>query len=332
MLVPEHARQCVVFIGTKEADKRFQPRATGFFVSYLVEGGAFLYLVTAEHVISGLSTRGHDIWVRVNFRNGEGGEFRVPFENWRFHPDETKRTDVAVASVGDQARNDETGEIVKIDLRHISANGDKSIFAIQKTIDEHAIGPGEEIAIIGLFRNHFGAERNIPIVRTGNIAMMKGEPVFTSYAGWIDAYLIEARSIGGLSGSPVFVNMPPYRIVNNQTRSTHGTSQLYLLGLVHGHFDVASLKDDAVLEDDGVVGGINTGIGIVIPAEKILETIDHPDWRVHREKALAKKKKESAAIPDLSAEGESKPSAKEGNPAHKEAFKSLLGAAAKKRK
>jgi hypothetical protein len=50
---------------------------------------------------------------------------------------------------------------------------------------------------VGLFSEHQGAERNIPIVRVGNIAAMPEEPVLTTSWGAIDAYLIEARSIGG---------------------------------------------------------------------------------------------------------------------------------------
>ena len=54
-----------------------------------------------------------------------------------------------------------------------------------------------------------GRDRNFPIVRTGHIAMMPDEKIpkvkIGDWEGNADAYLIESRSIGGWSGSPVFV-------------------------------------------------------------------------------------------------------------------------------
>ena len=57
---------------------------------------------------------------------------------------------------------------------------------------------------VGLFTKYFGRSNLIPIVRTGNIAMMPKEKVPLGSFGLTDAYLIEGRSIGGLSGSPIF--------------------------------------------------------------------------------------------------------------------------------
>jgi hypothetical protein len=47
---------------------------------------------------------------------------------------------------------------------------------------------------------------------------------------------------------------------------------------MHGHFDIKNLNEDVVIDTLGdATRGINTGIGVVIPVEKILETIDHPE-------------------------------------------------------
>jgi hypothetical protein len=93
----------------------------------------------------------------------------------------------------------------------------------------------------------------------------------------MDAYLIEARSIGGLSGSPVFLNLGVVRYIGNGIKhSTGGPIQL-LLGLVHGHFDVHSSLTDDVLSDASQplsAQRVNTGIAIVVPIEKVVETID----------------------------------------------------------
>jgi hypothetical protein len=44
----------------------------------------------------------------------------------------------------------------------------------------------------------------MPIGRHGSLAMMPSEPIQTDL-GFADVYLIKARSMGGISGSPVFV-------------------------------------------------------------------------------------------------------------------------------
>jgi hypothetical protein len=57
----------------------------------------------------------------------------------------------------------------------------------------------------------------------------------------VDAHLIEAKSIGGLSGSPVFINMTPFEMTASKGRPSK-IFHLYLLGLMHGHFDIENLR------------------------------------------------------------------------------------------
>jgi hypothetical protein len=291
MLVDDGVRKCVLFIGTK-IDGRFRPRATGFLVSIAEDGFRFSYLVTAEHVISGLQTKGHEISIRVNQKGGPVGVGPAPASGWCFHPEnERAPTDVAVCavSIGDDA-----------DVLTLALNGESAVVATEEVMRDENIGVGDEVAIIGMFRSHYGHERNIPVVRIANIAAMPEEPVLTDYCGYTDAYLIEARSIGGLSGSPVFVNMPPFR-VRGGTWEARGGKPMFLLGLIHGHFDVKNLKEDSVVDDDdtaAAAGGINTGVGIVIPVLKIVETINHPDLVADRRSKREAARNASRAVPD----------------------------------
>ncbi len=106
--------------------------------------------------------------------------------------------------------------------------------------------------------------------------MLDGDPVKTNNGSYVDAYLIEARSIGGLSGSPAFVHLPAIRTLDGKTDISLQKSsyQVYLLGLMHGHFDVEDLNLDVVLDDPkDASSGIHSGIGVVIPVEKIIETV-----------------------------------------------------------
>jgi hypothetical protein len=201
------------------------------------------------------------------------------------------------------------------------------------------MGVGDQVAVVGLFRNHFGKERDLSITRMGNIAMMREEPVFTDYCGYIDAYLIEAHSISGLSGSPVwFLNYPlrPAELPDKPNHMTlmqleHGKAIYYLMGLIHGHFDIKNLNEDTVVDDERETSdGINTGIGVVVPVEKVIETIrDHPDLKKHRQEIIDKAKKDGGAatadfLNDEEASGEE-------NPRHLEDFRRLVDVAARKR-
>ena len=53
---------------------------------------------------------------------------------------------------------------------------------------------------------------------------------------------------------------------------------------MHGHFDVENLTEDVVTEDADGTRGIHTGIGVVIPVEKIIETLNQPELIEKRRK------------------------------------------------
>jgi hypothetical protein len=103
---------------------------------------------------------------------------------------------------------------------------------------------------------------------------------------------------------------------------------MFLLGLVHGHFDAEGLGDDAVSEDARRGSGINAGIAVVVPVEKILETINEPEWADERKRAIMAHRKSGGAIADVAV---SETDGEDGNPRHREDFTSLLNAAAKKK-
>jgi hypothetical protein len=226
-------------------------------------------------VVHRLMSSGHKVFVRANLKSGAGGLIPASLSEFRFHPNNAiEATDVAVCLMSREvvAEDDESKKDT-IDCRWVPLNGDRTLVASDQEIKDLGIGIGDEVVVVGLFRSHYGLERNVPIVRIGNIASMREEPVFTKYAGDIEAYLVEARSIGGLSGSPVFVarsasNVPGF---------------VLLLGMMHGHFDVRSLNEDVVTDDDASDSGIHTGIGVVIPVHKIIETVEHPDLNAMRQ-------------------------------------------------
>ena len=322
--VEDIIRQCVLFLGNKdEKTGRFRPRATAFVVSLNEGDVGHRYLVTAEHNVSGFQQKGWDMYLRSNIKGGGIREDKIDDWHWTFHPDPGS-TDVAVTPIG--FLPDE--EFKQVVLR--SDPPDRGILGTTDYMNKNRIGLGDEVFIIGLFRSHFGQQRNIPIVRVGNLAMMKGEPVYTEYCGYTEAHLIEARSIHGLSGSPVFIHTPvPHRL---------NVTEFRLIGLMHGHFDVKNLNEDIVIDSDhGDTGGINTGIGVVIPVEKIMETIDQPELvEMRRKSAIEHRKKYGASSDCAGDDGPAQPAesvappATGPNPKHREDFTRLVNAAARK--
>jgi hypothetical protein len=223
-----------------------------------VPNRGFIYLVTAKHVA--VKTKNVDFYIRANTKDGESIIFKGDSGfTWFFHPNETWPSDVAVFHL---AAAQEVFQ--RLDWNTIGVDR----LLTEQMRHENELAEGDEVCIVGLFSHHTGKTKNLPIVRMGHLAMVSDEPVHTTLFGDMHAYLIEARSIRGLSGSPVFVFKP----------TGVGQWSTYLLGLVHGHWDVSPKEIiEATTDDAAESGSVNVGVAIVVPAEKILETINQPE-------------------------------------------------------
>ncbi|MCH7523058.1 MAG: hypothetical protein IH920_04720, partial [Chloroflexi bacterium] len=151
-------------------------------------------------------------------------------------------------------------------------------------IGEFDIGIGDELLVTGLLVSHPGTEKNIPIVRSGIIAAMAGDELRdyakNKYGPPYKAHLVELRSTGGLSGSPVFVVIGPARPVIMASSTTWdaagGVGQVSwrLLGLIRGHWFTKAGKDtsaNALYDSDEE--GVNRGIAKVVPSQYIRELL-----------------------------------------------------------
>jgi hypothetical protein len=292
MRVPDELRKCILFVGIKDKDGNFLPRASAFFARIMEHQHEWTFVITAQHVISGLLLAGHEIWIRNNKKGGGTTESKIPSDKWIYGVTSPEGLDTDVAACPVQITPDE-------DVMGVGLNGPQSIIISDADVTNHSIGIGDEVHIAGLFRSHFGRQNNVPIIRIGNIAMMEGEPVWTRYCGYVEAHLIEAMSIGGLSGSPVFVNLGPVRIKNSSVVQTVGRPYLFF-GMIHGHFDVKNLNEDVVSDDETKSSkGLHTGIGVVIPARKIIETVFQPDQSEMRRKLIERHRNESGSVADV---------------------------------
>lgn len=267
MRVPDEVRKTVGFVAFESSQgKGIVPVGTFFFLGHdpsdaLPGVSPKVYAVTAAHVVNQLKVNGRsDLTLRMNSAVGSGPTITktVALADWFIHPTDPT-TDVAILEMGVPDAADHLVIPFKM-------------CATAESMKSHEVKLGDGVFISGLFRHHFGSGRNIPIVRTGNLAALNEEKVDTRL-GPMDALLIEARSTGGLSGSPVFLNLGEVRLIGGQLKTSSSGSAMYqLLGIVHGHFELKLEKVTSENERDQIER-VNAGIAIVTPVDKVLEVI-----------------------------------------------------------
>lgn len=287
MRIPDRLLNCVCFICIEEPDGGLKPGGTGFFVvrpSDSVPDAYFSYLVTARHCVMQAKASGRPIVLRLSAQDGTFRTTDVSNMPWYFP--ENEASDVAVSVAIQDLRPDGIAyEAVPT-----------SLFATAEVLAEDDIGVGDELFCTGLFVHRVGNTKNIPIVRFGNIAAMPGEPMQDEDSGlFYEAYLAEIRSIGGLSGSPVFVRLGvgrpfPDHVEGPAMLQVTGY-RFFLLGLIRGHWKRGQFH----AADFGMseLESLNSGVAIVTPITDALEVIESEEFMERRtamEKEALKRK------------------------------------------
>jgi hypothetical protein len=277
MRVPKEVQKCALTLAV-HTDSGIQYGGTAFLVA--VEGisspDPHKYIVTAAHCLEKIGKREYAL--RANTRDGHSVQFGKP-ESWHF-----PGNDIAVACFTSPAG------LLDLDVRCVSEKD----FLTRQDIVDYKIGAGDEVFMTGLFTEVPGTQKNLPIVRMGNVALIPEEGIY--FGGeLIDAYLIEARSIGGLSGSPAFVSQTlmsvPYQDgERSMERYWVSGGKMFFLGLVRGHWDV--LPNRSLLESEKV----NMGISVVVPAEKLREVLYQPEYVKAREEAERERRRTREAV------------------------------------
>lgn len=246
--------------------------ATGFLVSVRSKHFPvlrYVYFVTAKHVAEDLKDK-HP-YLLVNSKSGPPIRLTTFYPRWFFHPTDEK-ADVAVIQIGEHPDADTLA--VLIDL-----------FVTQEDIESReSVDIGDEVFVTGLFTLAPGQKKNLPIVRHGNVAMIPEEQIQTDL-GFTDVYLVEGRSIGGLSGSPVFVRRTESikgKTEDGRITQLHGPGPFKLLGVMHGHWkiDPADINNIVFTHDPK---GVNSGIAIVTPSIKLADILNQPGMGKIRE-------------------------------------------------
>lgn len=290
------ARKCVVFLGYPDPEKPETGiicQGTGFLVLY--QGG--FYLITARHVAELLGDVG--FCTRVNTFDGKSRN--VPAEQrvtWVYHPDST--VDVAVVGFGISAA-------AGFDFLYL----DEILLPTkEQEQDPDFADVGDLCYTVGLWRVLVGDERNLPIVHTGHIARLPGEeriPVRNANGtrALVDGYLIEAQTLSGLSGAPVFLrpsvlvglDAVPVKAPETKERLEliSYKEHVALLGIWQAAWDAPA--DEVVAADRGRQITVPVGMGVVVPASKIVEVLELPILKERRDAARRERELSNAAEP-----------------------------------
>jgi hypothetical protein len=274
VLIPKTLPDCVCFICGVRSNGDYEPLGTGFFLGVPIanpESPTWVAVViTALHVINQIedvSRADKRIFLRVNTKEGGVDYIHIPEGNW-IRPDiedqlENGIVDAAVCWFPGN-------NTVKYDYLLMPSSNE---IAFNQLLDDEDIGIGEDVFFTGLFIRHTETQRNEPIIRSGVIAAMPKTISIDRAPGKQHAFLVESRSMGGFSGSPVFVAPGLFRFDEDgkpKIRPTFGAS--YLIGVISGHWEAK--EEIQILGDLPERASLNMGIAKVTPMEKVFPLIE----------------------------------------------------------
>lgn len=276
MQVPPALLECVCYIEVND-----HLMGTGFFLGYPLNPGGegpqrFVYVTTARHVIeldeAMIARIGapEKITLRINTRDGGFGRVETSPDDWVRHPG----ADLAMTPLAP--------DIQVFDYHHFPTEGMLNV----EVIDRLGLWVGAETLTPGLLVNQPGISQVQPVVRFGHVAGLGTDPVKMKVAPGLvvedNAILIEGKSLGGVSGAPVFVHVDDWRRDANGviqpltfTGFAGTTGPNYLLGLVHGFF--GALENEVPTPEREFMRQMNSGIQIVVPWSRIEGLLQHPD-------------------------------------------------------
>jgi len=292
VILDDHYRQLVGYVieeqvyPTGKVDR--VPTGTVFFMSVRDVYRVFVYAVTCKHLIRPSEPgTAWPLYVRINHKDGKGfSDIPCPLDSWTLS---------------------ETSDVAVCELR-LNAECDYWAYDIRFADFPWPISVGVEVFMVGLFVCHPGDKRVEALIRTGSIARESTRvPVRVDIAKQedleIDAFLIESRSWGGESGSPVFTYRHKQELHSQELgRLIQGAASGYaahadigtkvntqLVGMLHGHFPV---------DLEGTPQ--NSGVAIVIPACELASVINDPKLVHARNEAIAEHKAQLKSRPGSS--------------------------------
>ncbi len=254
---------------------------TGFFVSYpeprAGKDAKIGYLVTNHHMSQpGIEVRkpcnvlGYSLYLNHRGATKDSPVYISPLligadTTW-YYADNDATVDVAVTPIVVQ---DADWDVVMIP---------KDLFVTPEMVSANEIVEGDPVIFAGLFLQFAGTQKIEPIVRSGSIAMLPGDPILTQL-GLAHVYLSDAHVFGGNSGSPMFVDINKFKQVLG--------FDYRLLGVVAGEMYE---QTDFSLQPTVPVNGrfnANSGISYIVPASEIKKILEGPALQKGRDDFVA---------------------------------------------
>lgn len=279
--IPSKILDSVVYLFKNKEDaiegKNFG--GTAFLVSVpssMFPQTVYIYVVTNWHVAvkDGASV------VRVNTFSKDPTIFEFDSSEWIFEP----KYDIAVIPL-------------KVDSTiHKVAVLALNFFITEQLVQDHEIGPGDDVFMVGRFVDHDGKQTNIPAVRFGNISVMP-YPLKQPNKCEANSYCIDMHSRTGYSGSPVFIYRTPGYDLTSKSDERYiladGPKLFGLLGIHWGQFPELweiTLKEhlgetcelSLGLESGKFIKGLS-GMTCVLPAWNIIEVLNKAELKKQRE-------------------------------------------------
>ncbi|HYF94311.1 MAG TPA: serine protease [Symbiobacteriaceae bacterium] len=262
-LIPPGFMDCVVSIGTEDAQGNRRWVATGFLYGRLEEvledGQKFyrVYLITNRHVFEGLTKA----YLRFNPQadepardyeieslNSEGGN------EWTAHPD--PEIDVAIMPIMIKKLREHAMKvsIFQNDVHSVTVGEMRDL----------GVTEGDFAYVLGFPMGLVGERRNTVIVRSGTIARIQDVMRKAN-----DEFLVDVFVFPGNSGGPV--------ISKPEAVTIHGTKaslSARLIGIVKAYVPYQDVALSAQTGRPRVIFEENSGLAAVHPVDYIEETID----------------------------------------------------------
>ena len=266
-LIPPAYRDTVVALGGPSEDGTIKYTATGFLYGHPTgstdKNGQLtytLYLVTNRHVFEEASATASELHARFNRSMGaEPNIYTIPLQetgdstSWVMHP--RSECDVAVLRVNGQRLEDDG-----IEFSFFAE--DISTLTLEQA-RESEVSEGDGVFVLGFPLGEAGEERNYAVVRQGIVARVQD---------WLEGnaqtFLIDASIFPGNSGGPVLLKAELTSI-----QGTKSNDKCRLIGMVPSYLTYQEVAISQQTERPRMIFEENSGLGVVVPANVIQETI-----------------------------------------------------------
>lgn len=279
-----------VYHSDESAHNNSEEGATGFFFAEPSEVDPLhphLYAVTNLHV---KINAGEKLFLRINTEDGNFDILPTMRDDWFSYGN-----DIAICPIDLGDKNFSIAYFTKESIVN------------DEFIAKENVGAGDDVVMAGRFRHVAGINKNVPVLRFGNIASMEKTKIFNKgISKEQESFLVEMRSIPGFSGSPVVVYMDSTSIRWKKREALPpGPKTLKdfelppyrerLLGINWGQI-MGKMEAKNTVTGEKIIVDIDTAMAGIVPISQLIELIDSDkmiEMRRLKDEQIVKKGEES---------------------------------------